>query len=290
MRTDTLFYGLLQACPELIFELTAIPMVPGYGLTAVEVKEKSFRFDGVLMPSTSAPADAPLWFIEVQFQKRGDFYRDFFTKAALYVKQFAVERPCRLLAIFPSRDLDSAIPPFYQPQVEAGWVYRVYLNEWAGEASWGGELLKLVVAPEPEMRGRVQALQAQAPALAATVRAQMLDWLETLLVYRYPNQSREEIAQMFALGDLRDTRVYQEALNEGMALGTKQGIELGQKKGEQEGEARLVLRLLTHRFGSLSIPQRRRILTLSVTQLEELGEALLDWRTRTELTDWLRGL
>jgi predicted transposase YdaD len=84
MKTDILFYGLLQAYPELVFELTGMPVVPGYGLTAVEVKEKNFRFDGVLMPPVSAARHAPIWFVEVQFQRRGSFYRDFFTKVALY--------------------------------------------------------------------------------------------------------------------------------------------------------------------------------------------------------------
>jgi predicted transposase YdaD len=280
VRTDTFFYRLLQTFPELVFALSGTPVLPGYRLSAVEVKEKSFRFDGVLVPPASTPM-APIWFVEVQFQRRTTFYWDFFTEVAMYLRQFEVERPCRLLAIFPNREVDSEIPPFYQLQAEAGWLHRVYLNQWSPSATtvWSGALLPLVVAPEAEMGSRVQAFWAEAQAMEEGLRERMLEWLETLLVYRYPKQSREEIARMFALGDLRETRVYQEALSE--------GIQLGKQEGKQEGEAQLVLRLLTRRLGPLTRSQQQQIATLSVSRLEALAEALLDFQDLEELDAWL---
>ncbi|NJK61136.1 MAG: DUF2887 domain-containing protein [Oscillatoriales cyanobacterium SM2_1_8] len=292
MKTDILFYGLLQAYPELVFELTGMPVEPGYDLMAVEVKERNFRFDGVLMPPPTALPTAPIWFVEVQFQKRAGFYRDFFTKVALYLHQFAVERPGRLLAILPSRAVDVVVPTFYEPQVRAGWLHRVYLDEWTAAASLGGELLKLAVTPEIEMPERVKVLREQAQGTFEEAR--VLEWLEALLVYRYAKRSREEIAQMFALGDLRETRVYQEALSEGIERGKQEGVQLGKQEGiqlgRQAGEAQLVLRLLTRRLGSLTIEQQQQIASLSLSQLEDLGEALLDWQGSMELTHWLNGL
>jgi hypothetical protein len=60
------------------------------------------------------------------------------------------------------------------------------------------------------------------------------------------------------------------------------------QEGQQEGEARLVLRLLARRIGELSPEVRSQIQSLSLPQLESLGEALLDFSEPSDLQDWLR--
>ena len=55
----------------------------------------------------------------------------------------------------------------------------------------------------------------------------------------------------------------------------------------QEGEADLLIRQLKRRFGSLSTEQSDRLKALSVPQLEELAEALLDFTDLSDLIDWL---
>ncbi len=46
-------------------------------------------------------------------------------------------------------------------------------------------------------------------------RRQLLELIETILVYKFPTMSREEIEGMFGLSDLKQTRVYQEGKEEG---------------------------------------------------------------------------
>ena len=79
---------------------------------------------------------------------------------------------------------------------------------------------------------------------------------------------------------IKQTRVYQQALAE------------GRQEGEEEGRKReatlVVLRQLRRRFGTLDPQQEARIQTLSVTELEALGEALLDFQTAANLTAWLQ--
>lgn len=77
------------------------------------------------------------------------------------------------------------------------------------------------------------------------------------MVYKFPQLSRQEIEAMLELSELKQTRVYQEAL--------------------QEGETIIVLRLLVCRFGQLYPEMRSQIQQLPIAQLEELGEALLDF-------------
>ncbi len=79
------------------------------------------------------------------------------------------------------------------------------------------------------------------------------------------------IEAMFLLSDIKQTRVYQEAKEE----------------GKQEGEARIVLRILSKRFGNLSDRHIQNINTLALEQLEELGEALLDFGNIADLDRWL---
>jgi len=71
---------------------------------------------------------------------------------------------------------------------------------------------------------------------------------------------------------MRESAIYQEIL----------------QSGRQEGEAILVLRLLARRVGTITPEWRSQIQQLSTTQLEELGEALLDFNSTQDLSDWLQ--
>jgi Domain of unknown function (DUF4351) len=76
----------------------------------------------------------------------------------------------------------------------------------------------------------------------------------------------------------------------GKELGREEGTEIGRQLGKQEQAASLVLRLLQHRFGELGQSQQERIQGLSAKRLEELGEALLDFNSITDLKNWLARL
>jgi predicted transposase YdaD len=82
----------------------------------------------------------------------------------------------------------------------------------------------------------------------------------------------------------------QRGLEEGRQEGIQQGIQEGRQEGRQEGEANLIVRLLTRRLGELSNDQIRQIRELAVPQLEELGEALLDFTTMADLEQFLANL
>jgi predicted transposase YdaD len=62
---------------------------------------------------------------------------------------------------------------------------------------------------------------------------------------------------------------------------------LGIEQGMQRGEATLVLRLLNRRFGQVTTSVEKQIRQLSVKQLEDLGEALLDFENEADLLHWL---
>ena len=96
----------------------------------------------------------------------------------------------------------------------------------------------------------------------------IIDLLETVLVSKFAKLSRQEVQTIFLLSDIKQMRVYQE--------------------GMEEGETRLLLRLLSKRFGKISDRSIQTINKLSLEQLEDLGEALLDFSTITDLDNWLK--
>jgi predicted transposase YdaD len=59
MKRDTIFYRIFQQSPGLLFDLlpSRPPNAHDYTFTSIEVKETSFRIDGVLIPPTP---DGPL--------------------------------------------------------------------------------------------------------------------------------------------------------------------------------------------------------------------------------------
>jgi predicted transposase YdaD len=74
---------------------------------------------------------------------------------------------------------------------------------------------------------------------------------------------------------LKETRVYREIKQE------------GREEGRKVEASSLILRQLTRRVGELSPELSDRIESLSLEELESLGEALLDFSTVTDLTNWL---
>jgi predicted transposase YdaD len=71
--------------------------------------------------------------------------------------------------------------------------------------------------------------------------------------------------------ELQQTRVYRDAFAEGEAI----------------GEARVIVRQLNRRLGSITDRVSTQIRQLTVPQLEDLGEALLDFTKMEDLVSWL---
>jgi predicted transposase YdaD len=111
-----------------------------------------------------------------------------------------------------------------------------------------------------------------------------METIETIIVYKFPSLSREEIERMLGLSELRQTKVYQEALKEGR----EEGIAEGEQTGAVKEARSLILRQLSRRVGTLPANVEAQIQVLVLLQLEALGEALLDFGGLDDLVSWLR--
>ncbi|MFN6484127.1 MULTISPECIES: DUF4351 domain-containing protein [unclassified Nostoc] len=66
----------------------------------------------------------------------------------------------------------------------------------------------------------------------------------------------------------------------------EQAKQEGRQEGRQEGEQHLIIRLLNRRVGEINESLIERIKGLSIEQLENLGEALLDFSNVADLEAW----
>ena len=94
----------------------------------------------------------------------------------------------------------------------------------------------------------------------------IIELVSTIIVYKFSNLSRDEVDVMLGI-ELQQTRVYQEA--------------------KADGEKIVVTKMLDRKLGNITPEVRLRVNSLSIEQLESLGEALLDFGQIHDLVSWL---
>lgn len=87
--------------------------------------------------------------------------------------------------------------------------------------------------------------------------------------------------------ELVKQEVVMEIVTSWMEEGLRRGRIEGIQEGRQEGELTVILRLLTRKIGTLEPELQERIRGLSLTQLEDLSEVLLDFSNVEDLITWL---
>jgi predicted transposase/invertase (TIGR01784 family) len=281
MKTDTLFYQLFQSFHSLLFELIDRPIseAEGYRFSSAEVKEKAFRFDGIFTPTTN---DKPIFLIEVQFQPKEDFYWEFLSEIFLYLNQYRPTQNWQAVAIFARRSIEPEITHHFQDIVASPRIVRVYLEDWLDQKtnSLGIAIIQLILASPIKTIALAQDLADKIEeAVDPALQEQVVKFIETVLVYKFPKLSRQEIETMFNYSDLKKTRVYQEAKEEGLQIGLQKVLQ---------GQISMLQRMLTRKFGQLSPRTSSKISKLSAIQLENLADVIFDLQTITELNAWLR--
>jgi len=119
--------------------------------------------------------------------------------------------------------------------------------------------------------------------------ARWLEWVETILVYKLPRLSRQEIQTMLGFNDieLKNTQFYQDVFSEGLHEGRQVGLQEGRREGLHEGEAKILIRYFKRLFGDLNAGTSNAIQQLNSDQLETLADHLIDIKTTNELEAWL---
>jgi predicted transposase YdaD len=119
-----------------------------------------------------------------------------------------------------------------------------------------------------EVAARIRRIKSRAR------RRETLNWSRVLAGLRY---DKRLIYQTLKESDmLEESVVYQDIFRK------------GKQRGVQEGERKLALRLLERRVGKLSLKIQRQIESLPIERIEELCEALPNFKASDDLMAWLK--
>jgi predicted transposase/invertase (TIGR01784 family) len=284
MRRDSIFYKLFQQYPSVLFQLLDKPPknADAYRFDSVAVKEPKFEIDGVFLPPENQ-SPGTVYFCEVQFQRDEQLYERVFAESHLYFyRNRSRFSDWQAVIIYPSRNIEQSDIYPHRGLLNSEQIHRIYLDEL-------GDIQQLPVWVGLMVLTTLKESQAPAAARYLLTRSNqenssnemILEMITTIMMYRFENLTLREVQVMLGIS-LERSRAYQEIKQEGR--------EEGRQEGRQETALNLVIRLLTKRFGELPEEVINNIAKLSLTNLENLGEALLDFTSLQDVQIWLSQL
>jgi predicted transposase/invertase (TIGR01784 family) len=256
VKTDTLFYRFFQELPECFFTLVgrAATDVEHFRFESIELKDTAARIDGVYSPRLPNEKES-VFFVEFQIYKSERTYSNLLLKIGLYLEKVNPRQNWQAVVIYPSRSVEQENLHPYRGFLQAEQMTRIYIEELPEPRpeEFGLGILRLIAATPDEAVGKAQQLipQVRASNEPAERRAKLIELIETVVVYQLPQLSRKELEKMLQVNDFRETKVYQEALEEGI----EKGIE------------NVALRLLVKK---LSLEEIAEVTGLSVAALRQL--------------------
>jgi predicted transposase YdaD len=155
--------------------------------------------------------------------------------------------------------------------------WRDYLNQRNPVAA--ALMAKMQIAPIDRPRVKAECLRLLATLRLDPARTRLISGFVDTYLKLNPEEEQAFQGEIGRLG-AREQAEIMEIVTSWMEQGIERGIE--------QGERSLILRQLSRRVGELPDALRSQINTLSVPQLEALGEALLDFSSLADLEAWLR--
>ncbi|MCZ8040501.1 MAG: Rpn family recombination-promoting nuclease/putative transposase, partial [Microcystis sp. LE17-20A] len=100
---------------------------------------------------------------------------------------------------------------------------------------------------------------------------ELLQLIETILVYKLPLLNRREIETMFSLDELKQTQYFQDVREEARQEGRQEGREQGREEGREEGRLNKALEAVPRLLAlGLSVEQVASALELEVKQVRAI--------------------
>jgi len=175
------------------------------------------------------------------------------------------------ILIYGSRSLEPSKSRIHRAMLKSEQTHIIYLDELGDlqEKPLGLALMMLTVVPKRNAIESAKFLleKAKTESTPKLSEQAIIDLVATIIVYKFSTLEREEIEQMLGI-DLEESRVYKDArVKEGRIF---------------------VTRLLNRKIGKLPEEVKPKIEELSLEQLEDLGEALLNFSSIVNLEQWLK--
>jgi predicted transposase/invertase (TIGR01784 family) len=166
--------------------------------------------------------------VEVQFQDDEKIYSRLFAEICLYLRQNEPVNDWAAVILCPNRNVDTGNIKHYREFFISQRVRRIYLDELTDATSLpiGLATVKLIVTPEDTaiVQARELIARTKSEINSAAKQQELLQFIETILLYKLPTISREELEAMFSLSELRNTRYFQDVFQEGERSGKLKAV------------------------------------------------------------------
>jgi predicted transposase/invertase (TIGR01784 family) len=226
MKRDPLFYRLFKELPGCFFHLVGRSELDAqkYELEAIEYKATSVRLDGVFRPLQPGVDPAYLW--EAQFYSSDKVYANLMAKIGRFLEHGSPEQDWIAVVIYPNRALEQKNLRPYRCLLDSDQLVRIYLDELPPASSDQFEMgvLELIAAKPDDALAKAKTMvpSIRSSNLPVQLQRMVIQLIETVIVHQFPNWSREEIETMLQVTDFTQTRVYREAVEEGMEKGREE--------------------------------------------------------------------
>jgi predicted transposase YdaD len=281
VASDKLFYWLFQQHAERIQPLVAelLPRMEGYVFSAPVLKEREYRLDGLFLPPADQPG-LPALILEAQMAADPGFLLRLYAESARLLQQMDQQGRTiccwQVVVICPSRELYFGNPQPVEEFLERRLVWVELQPERLPPAAPPiQKALSLLLQPEDQLPACSKAIRAEAAGTG--LGSEIDDVIAAILVSRFSGRTVPEICAMggITVDDFTSSVAYREIFG------------LGRQEGRQTEASALTLRQLQLRCGALTASQQVRIQTLSLSGLEDLSVALLDFQGPEDLNTWL---
>jgi predicted transposase/invertase (TIGR01784 family) len=173
--------------------------------------------------------------------------------------------------VYPNPQVETDKVQRYRELLNSERVRRIYLNELENipQTSIGLATVQLITLSKAKAVDSTRKLiQRVREELTPDQKPQeLLQLIETILVYKLPLLNRREIETMFSLDELKQTQYFQDVREEARQEGREQGIEQGIEQGRLNKALEAVSCLLAL---GLSVEQVASALELEVEQVRAI--------------------
>ena len=284
METDAALFEIFEANPARFAELTNRHL-PSFRSATSPTLKKSVQVACDLYFEPVNPAD-PHWIGELQFYFDHSIFNRTDSARSMIWNKLNPRKDClrtsyqpievRGIVVFGTH---KHLPPQTDRHPTIEFLFLDDLIKDLKKRDPSSPLLA-VLAPLVDTKRQLEkhaekyygALQGN-PDIKEEERAILSDVFIHFLSQRFKDLTIQELLKMIAqLTPIEETQVGKELI--------EQGIE--------QGEEKIILKQAKARFPKLTRKQEDQIRALSAAQLEELAVALLDFKTLTDLNNWLK--
>jgi len=281
MKTDPLFYELFQIRPQIFFELVQVTPACPYRFESITVKTTEKRIDGVLEPTVSGQ---PIYFVEVQAKPDKQMYWRTSRETSVYFEQRPKLEDTDWYAyvIWLNKEDDSGFKKthIYDEQ-KVQRIFSVHLIDILKKLPQNSLALNvlrpLIVDSEAEVRQNIVSWAEQlhqTPDLSAEAEARLLGVMTQFIEEKFKTLSYKELAKMLNLVPLRELPSGQELIQEVLQ---DHSIDVSMRQIKRK------FRLAEKTLNQVMLRLRK----LNLKDLEQLFEAIFDFKNLKQLNAWI---